>query len=215
MIDPSDVTNPRRTDAELEEFLLFCVSVAGKNADQQAAKLERFLGGRRPFAYIREIGAGRLGERLREVRLGKYALLGRSFMELSRSGADLRACGWEELTRFPGIGIKTAKFFVLHSRRGEMHGVLDTHVLSWMREHWDGSGPAVPRHSPQDPRAYRFWETVFFGMVSARHHRPPGPVHVDWARFDLDLWKERRGGGPPTPAGSARPRSPRARRQRR
>ena len=78
----------------------------------------------------------------------------------------------------PGIGIKTAKFFVLHSRAGEMHGVLDTHVLSWMRDHWapEGKGgPAVPRHSPQDPRAYRFWETVFFGMVSARHHRPPVP----------------------------------------
>jgi hypothetical protein len=200
MIDPSNVTNTARSDHELEEFLLFCVSVAGKNADQQAGKLERFLGGRRPFAYIRRIGEGGLEARLREVRLGKYSLLGRSFRELSHSGADLRACGWEELTRFPGIGIKTAKFFVLHSRPGEMHGVLDTHVLSWMSERWAPAGrgaPAVPRHSPQDPRAYRFWETVFFGMVSARHHRPPGPAAVDWARFDLDLWKERRGGAPP------------------
>jgi hypothetical protein len=199
MIDPSDVTNPSRTDQQLEEFLLFCVSVAGKNADQQAAKLERFLEGRSPFAYIRRIGAGGLETRLREVRLGKYSLLGRSFGELSRSGADLRACSWEELTRFPGIGIKTAKFFVLHSREGEMHGVLDTHVLSWMREHWEGAGrggPAVPRHSPQDTRAYRFWETVFFGMVSARHHPPAGARAIDWARFDLDLWKERRGGAP-------------------
>jgi hypothetical protein len=197
MIDPSNVTNPGRTAEELEEFLLFCVSVAGKNADQQAAKLERFLAGRRPFAYIRQIGADGLHARLREVKLGKYSLLVRSFRELSRSGADLRACTWEELTRFPGIGIKTAKFFVLHSRAGEMHGVLDTHVLSWMSEHWSGAGrggPVVPRHSPQDPRAYRFWETVFFGMVSARHHRPR--TAVDWARFDLELWKERRGGAP-------------------
>jgi hypothetical protein len=199
MIDPSNVTNTARTPEELEEFLLFCVSVAGKNADQQAAKLERFLLGRRPFAYIRRLGAGALEARLREVRLGKYSLLARSFGELSRSGADLRACAWEELTRFPGIGIKTAKFFVLHSRPGEMHGVLDTHVLSWMREHGTPAGrggPAVPRHSPQDPRAYRFWETVFFGMAAARHHRPPVPAALDWARFDLDLWKERRGGAP-------------------
>ena len=196
MIDPSDVTNPSRTAPELEEFLLFGISAAGKNADQQAAKLERFLGGRSPFAYIRKIGARGLQERLREVRLGKYALLGRSFGELARSGADLGTIPWEELTRFPGIGIKTAKFFVLHSRAGEMHGVLDTHVLSWMREHWEGAGPEPPRHSPQDPRAYRFWETVFFGMVSARHHGPAGPRAVDWAKFDLDLWKERRGGAP-------------------
>jgi hypothetical protein len=196
MIDPSNVTNPSRSEAELEEFLLFCVVVAGKNADQQAAKLESFLGGRRPFAFIRSSEReGSLESRLRDVRLGKYALLGRSFRELAASGADLASCPWEELTAFPGIGIKTAKFFVLHSRPGEMHGVLDTHVLSWMREHWAGpgrSGLAVPLHSPQDPRVYRFWETVYFGMVSARHHR--GPAQVDWARFDLDLWKERRGG---------------------
>jgi hypothetical protein len=200
MIDPNNVTNPARTEDELEEFLLFCVVVAGKNADQQAAKLERFLGGRRPFAYIGSSErAGRLEARLREVRLGKYSLLRRSFRQLADSGADLRACGWEELTRFPGIGIKTAKFFVLHSRPNEMHGVLDTHVLAWMREHWEAAGLrrlAVPRHSPQDPGTYRFWETVYFGMVSARHHGSPA-APVDWARFDLELWRERRGSAVP------------------
>jgi len=218
MIDPSNVTDTARTPAELEEFLLFCVVVAGKNADQQARKLDRFLGGRRPFAFIRACDRdGTLGARLREARLGKYALLGRSFRDLARSGADLRACAWEDLTRFPGIGIKTAKFFVLHSRPDEMHGVLDTHVLGWMRDHWAPDGPrpaAVPRHSPQDPRAYRFWETVYFGMVSARHHGAANAPAVDWARFDLDLWKERRGADPaprPSRAGSARPRSPRGR----
>jgi hypothetical protein len=191
MIDPNDVTNAARTPEELEEFLLFCVVVAGKNADQQSAKLERFLRGRSPFAHVRRAHkAGTLDALLREVRLGKYSLLARSFSELAHSGADLSAATWEELARFPGIGIKTAKFFVLHSRREQMHGVLDTHVLGWMREHWDGSGPPVPRHSPQDPRAYLFWETVYFGMVSARRH---GTGPIDWAKFDLELWRERRG----------------------
>jgi len=200
MIDPSNVTNPSRTPAELEEFLLFCVVVAGKNADQQARKLDRFLRGRRPFDLIRASDRdGTLEARLREVRLGKYSLLGRCFREVSRSGANLRTCMWEDLTRFPGIGIKTAKFFVLHSRPGEMHGVLDTHVLGWMRDRWAPAGPrtlAVPRHSPQDARTYRFWETVYFGMVSAQHHGAGDAPPVDWARFDLDLWKERRGGAP-------------------
>jgi hypothetical protein len=193
MIDPSNVTNASRSAEELEEFLLFCVVVAGKNADQQAAKLERFLGGRRPFAFIRSSDReGLLDSRLRDARLGKYALLGRSFRALARSGADLRTCAWQDLTGFPGIGLKTAKFFVLHSRAGQMHGVLDTHVLSWMRERWGRPGRrslAVPRHSPQDPLAYGFWETVYFGMVAERHRGD----RVDWARFDLDLWKERRG----------------------
>jgi hypothetical protein len=200
MIDPNNVTNAARTTAQLEEFLLFCVVVAGKNADQQSAKLERFLEGRRPFAFIRSSHReGKLEARLRDVRLGKYSLLGRSFRDLSHSDADLATCSWEDLTAFPGIGIKTAKFFVLHSRPQEMHGVLDTHVLAWMREHWTAAGRGglpVPRHSPQDPRIYRFWETVYFGMVSARHHGV-ARTHVDWARFDLELWKERRGGPAP------------------
>ncbi len=208
MIDPSNVTNPARTDPELEEFLLFCVVVAGKNADQQAAKLERFLGRRRPFAFIRASDReGMLDTHLRQVRLGKYALLARSFRELAHSGADLRRCAWEELTRFPGIGIKTAKFFVLHSRPGEMHGVLDTHVLGWMRGALGagqgtelGGAPALPA----GPGAYRFWETVYFGMVSARHHAAAAGA-VDWARFDLDLWKERRGDGAALPAGNRAP----------
>jgi hypothetical protein len=201
MIDPCKVTNSTRSTAELEEFLLFCVVVAGKNADQQAKKLERFLGGRSPFAFIRECDRkGRLAERLKSVRLGKYTLLVRSFRQLAGSGIDLRSCTWEDLTRFPGIGLKTAKFFVLHSREGEMHGVLDTHVLGWMREHGApsaGRPPAVPRHSPQDPAAYRFWETVYFGMVAARRHGAGQPAVADWARFDLDLWMERRGSAGP------------------
>jgi hypothetical protein len=197
MIDPNNVTNPARTPAELEEFLLFCVVVAGKNADQQSAKLERFLGGRKPFAYIRASHReGKLAARLQEVRIGKYGLLGRSFSELAHANADLGAATWEQLVQFPGIGIKTAKFFILHSRPRQMHGVLDTHVLAWMRDHWSPHGPrglAVPRHSPQDPKAYRFWETVYFGMVSDRHHNGGGAAAINWAKFDLDLWRERRG----------------------
>ncbi len=199
MIDPNRVTHLSRSREELEEFLLFCVVVAGKNADQQAAKLERFLGGRPPFAYIADCDRrGVLESRLKSVRMGKYSLLCRSFRELVRSGTDLGSCPWESLTAFPGIGMKTAKFFVLHSRPAQIHGVLDTHVLSWMREHWEPRGRRglrVPRHSPQDPLAYRFWETVFFGMMAARHHGRPGPI--DWAKADLDLWRERRGSADP------------------
>jgi len=198
MIDPNDVTDTARSGRQLEEFLLFCIVVAGKNADQQTRKLEAFLQGGEPFAFIRSLGAnGGVEERLERVRLGKYRLLGESFRQVARAGIDLRKCPWEELTQFPGIGIKTAKFFVLHSRPGAMHGVLDTHVLGWMRERLAAAGvrrPEVPRHSPQDRAAYAFWETVYFGLVLARVAErgaaPPEPVN--WAQVDLDLWKERR-----------------------
>jgi hypothetical protein len=195
MIDPNDVTDPARSDRQLEEFLLFCIVVAGKNADQQARKLEEFLQGHEPFAFIRSLGAkGIIEERLERVKLGKYRLLGESFRRIACAGLDLRSCPWEALTQFPGIGMKTAKFFVLHSRPCEMHGVLDTHVLAWMRERLASAGVRrtdVPRHSPQDRATYFFWETVYFGLVLARAGRAGGEP-INWAQVDLDLWKERR-----------------------
>jgi len=197
MIDPNAVTDTARTDAQLEEFLLFCVVVAGKNADQQARKLEAFLQGREPFALIRSLKGAELGAQLRRVKLGKYALLTRSFRALAGSGLDLRRCAWADLAALPGIGIKTAKFFVLHSRPGQMHGVLDTHVLAWMRGKEQRSRPGrleIPRHSPQDPAAYAFWESLYFGLVCETHHQTCGACAqpINWARVDLDLWKEQR-----------------------
>ena len=85
MIDPSAVTHITRTESELEEFILFCIVVAGKNADQQARKLEDFLGGAAPFPLIRSLRDGELDRNLKRVKLGKYALLGESFRRLARA----------------------------------------------------------------------------------------------------------------------------------
>ena len=43
LIDPYKITNYKRSKNELEEFLLFCIVVAGKTAYIQAGKLEQFL----------------------------------------------------------------------------------------------------------------------------------------------------------------------------
>ena len=43
MINPYQITNYDRSSSELEEFLLFCIVVAGKTAYIQAQKLEDFL----------------------------------------------------------------------------------------------------------------------------------------------------------------------------
>ena len=40
MIDPYKITNYNRTESQLQEFLLFCILVAGKTAYIQAKKLE-------------------------------------------------------------------------------------------------------------------------------------------------------------------------------
>jgi len=43
MINPFDVTNFNRNDEELQEFLIFCLFVAGKNALQTAGKVDSFV----------------------------------------------------------------------------------------------------------------------------------------------------------------------------
>lgn len=198
MVDPSRVTDFARSDAQLEEFLLFCFVVAGKNADQQSIKLEAFLEGESPFAYIRKLEAMHtLDAELRRVKIGKYSLLSRGFSQVAHAKLDLRTCSWETLTSFPGIGIKTAKFFILHSRVNQMLSVLDTHVLFWMKECLGPKTPrgmAVPEHTPQDPRLYQFWETVYLGLVLTRYLPTQSlkSYSINWAHVDLDLWKTRR-----------------------
>jgi len=198
MVDPHQVTDFKRTDAQLEEFLLFCLSVAGKNADQQCLKLEAFLQGKPPFAYIRNLIASKsLTSELKRVKMGKYRLLTEGFSQLAQAGLDLKTCTWETLITFPGIGIKTAKFFILHSRKNQQLAVLDTHVLYWMKECLGNKTPrgiAVPEHTPQDPSLYQFWETVYFGLVLSRLISPQdlSETSINWAKVDLDLWKTRR-----------------------
>ena len=43
MINPAEVTNYNRTQYELEEFILFCINVAGKKSSIEAPKLEVFI----------------------------------------------------------------------------------------------------------------------------------------------------------------------------
>jgi hypothetical protein len=43
MIDPRDVTKFDRTQAELEEYWLFCIVAAGKTAMTQARLLDAYL----------------------------------------------------------------------------------------------------------------------------------------------------------------------------
>jgi DNA repair protein RadC len=131
MIDPEKITNFNRTDSELEELILFAVLVAGKNARTQALKLHDFLGEnvKQPFKFISSlITADSLIDVMQHHGLGKYNLLEKSFTELIKRFSDgkLRTATVDELEQVPGIGMKTARFFVVKTVRL----VLLTHTCS-------------------------------------------------------------------------------------
>ena len=99
MIDPAKITNFNRTQSQLEEFLLFCIVVAGKNSKVQAAKLGEFLSHLRrglgvqsaeenpnlirplsPFALInlaRGFCEGGIRPALEKCKMGQYGVLRR------------------------------------------------------------------------------------------------------------------------------------------
>lgn len=213
MVRDDNVTNYERSDAELEEFLLFAICVAGKNSDQQAKKLERLLRGLEilftpsdsddsmairvlqdklgyqysisPFQLLRYVideghWSRAKGKRedyldmlLRSVAMGKYVLLGRAFREVLT--LQPRTATLEELEAVHGIGAKTARFFLMHTRKGARVAALDTHILKAMAL-W---GYKVPRATPSKKR-YLELEQIFLLEARGRRMTP--------ADLDLTLW---------------------------
>jgi len=190
MIDPSNITNFNRTDEELEEFALFCPSVAGKRAEVQAEKLDQLFSGLEdrfgqelsPFELVRRAATeSTLEEKMREVKLGKYSTLVPCFTALSMNETEnLRNASVEALKHYPGIGNKTARFFIMHSREDAEVATLDTHVLSWMGENLD-----VEVH-PNAPRSTREYERLEYHFLKEAERRGRHP-----ARLDLEIWNQR------------------------
>ncbi len=190
MVDPWNITDYNRSTAELEELLLFCVSVAGKSAGMIAAALDEFLAshpGKLPFDKIRQLV--RRGELLRAIqasRLGKHARLTRAYAELASAGIDLATCTCEQLEAIHGIGPKTSRFFIVHTRAGEQLAVLDTHILRYMKSLGYEN---IPASTPTGERYLQIEQD--FIALARREGR-------DIAEFDLWIWRQYA-----RPAGSA------------
>ena len=171
MINPHSPTDFNRPLIALQEFLLFTICVVGKNAEQQAVKLDAilrdleaaFVAAERPrhdhFARIRDYPL-RVLLLMRQHKLGKYTLLAQAFDYASRSwGLKLAEVSCEALIKCPGISLKTAKFFLLHSRANSTCIPIDTYVLQFLRRRFPKA--PLPKSSPQDPAHYAWVEALF------------------------------------------------------
>jgi len=92
----------------------------------------------------------------------------------------LRTVPVETLKKYPGIGDKTARFFVMHSREDTEVATLDTHVLSWMDENLD-----VDVH-PDGPRSTREYERLEHHFLNEAERRGRHPAHLD-----LEIWNSK------------------------
>lgn len=184
VIDPKKITDYSRSDSELETFWLFCLFVAGKNADTASIKLSHLLGGMipwdTPFSYLRDID---ITTKLVEIKSGQYTRLSRAIKE--SLNLDLRNCTVSDLTSIYGVGPKTARFFLLHTRENCEYAVLDTHILKWIRNH--AGFEDAPKDTPQKQKDYDKWSQIAISLMKQSY---PDSTLAD---IDLLIWTEMSG----------------------
>jgi hypothetical protein len=208
MIDPTNVTNFDRTDAELEEWWIFSTIVAGKTASTQAKLLDKFFAEARgelkgmivppnnPFGIIRNLEpyclecslnsnscrceldydsvCDPLHDLMSLAHIGQYKRLLRCWRE--SLNLDLRNDPVEAFEAIHGVGPKTARMFLMHSRPNQRFAALDTHILKYLGV----NGFDVPKTTPSG-KQYYFLEDAFLALADAAGESP--------ADFDLKIWK--------------------------
>jgi len=183
VIDPKNITDFNRTDSQLEMFWLFCITVAGKNSDTTSKLLAlMFYGQDSPFDVLRDLGDVGIYDMLIANRCGQYRRISQAFSQ--SLGLDLRTCTLEDLLSIYGVGPKTARFFLLHSREDCQHAVLDTHILKWMKDHGIDHAPDT---TPQNQKTYMEYEKLFRILA---HSYFPG---MSLAQADLLIWTQQSG----------------------
>jgi thermostable 8-oxoguanine DNA glycosylase len=182
MVDLTKVTNFKRTQAELEEFWLVAICVAGKNGPIQAQKVHDFLkghAGRTPFEKIRKlINKNELLKQLLVVKMGQYKRIERAFRK--SVDLDLKKSELEDLVQIPGVGNKTSRFFLLHSRADCEYVVLDTHILRFLRDKCGLKN--IPKSTPTNLKKYIAIETVAREAIRAKFPQQ------SMAEADLKIW---------------------------
>ena len=190
-VDPYNITNYDRTRHELECFLLFCIVVAGKTAYIQARKLDEFLTSVNtrlmmpehinPFQSLKSAEQhGILFEEIKKAKLGQYKKIYSGFKYITEREYNLSRMTPQILEEIPGVGMKTSRFFLLHSDTfyKDKIAILDTHILKFIKENID---ERAPKSTPVIPLTYRFWEERFLNWCEQNNKNV--------AEFDLEVWK--------------------------
>ena len=177
MIDPTKLVTPSDSVSLKEEFLLFCILAVGKNSDIAAQKLGSLLEGKAegvtPFSYLRGRDIGAL---VLTAKTGQYKRVAAAISSVILR--DVTRIKLEDLLNTPGIGPKSARFFLSRTREGVRFAVLDTHILKWARSLFED----FPESTPTSEKSYQKWESLCLLLMEAKF---PG---VSPAEADLRIW---------------------------
>ena len=185
MINPSKITNYDRSERQLQEFLVFSICVANKQAKRIATSVDRMLHDMAwmdfPLPCIRAY-CKRQGVKAFAAKLHKYGITPHNqkaefLYSAARANLCLSVCSFEELMGIKGVSHKTAHFFLTHSREGHDYPVLDTHILHFLRD----CGVNAPMATPSSTKRYKELADEFM------RHLPEGMSVAD---YDLFLWNK-------------------------
>jgi len=178
-VTPERITDFHRSDSELQSFLIFAVAVAGKNADSVAPKVNRMLAdwNTEPFTFLRTYRRD-IDTIMRDWKMGPYD----QRMIPAMNGIidlDLRSCTIADLEAIKGIGPKTSRFFMLHSRPDQELIVLDIHILRYLKRRFRMK---VPKSTPSGKRY------LAIEAEAIRKIKKHMPNWKSFAEFDLNAW---------------------------
>lgn len=190
MIDLTKVPYYDMPQVWLEEFALLAIAVAGKTATVVAPRLSNMLVAlhckygimsNNPFQIIRLSGLETIQSYLKMYGIGCYNAKGKSMYQLAVRCPNLSVCTVETLESVYGIGPKTARFIILHTRRDAKVAVLDTHILKYMAH----MSYKVPKSTPSG-KQYQRIEKLFIELWELEGNGKT------LAEYDAFIWNEYR-----------------------
>ena len=119
-------------------------------------------------------------EEIQKAKLGQYKKIYAGFKYISNCQLDLRKTTTEQLEVIPGVGMKSSRFFLLHSDQifKNKIAILDTHILKFIKENIDHR---APKSTPTIRITYKYWEDIFLYWCELNNKNV--------ADFDLEVWK--------------------------
>jgi thermostable 8-oxoguanine DNA glycosylase len=192
VIDPANITNYKQSHSQLEEFVLFWCFTAFHNAWSTARLFDKLLTDltlatvttqkrNSPFInirrYLKKQGPNEFLTLLAKSGLGCYNRKSRTVRELAHSSINLKTCTAEDLEQVYGIGLKTSRCFLMHSRPNQRLAGLDTHILKFLRD----QGHEIPlKGGTPTGNRYKELEEAFLQICDQAGKTP--------AQYDTEIW---------------------------
>jgi thermostable 8-oxoguanine DNA glycosylase len=181
MIDATKITNYNLSYDELQEYILFWILAAGKNGTRAANIINKWIFDVKKNEYIfdtlKNYSLGSLVRLCTKYSTGCQCNKARSIYEIVHSNIDLTTCTPDDLEKIYGIGMKTSRCFIIHTRENAPYAGLDTHILKFLSK-LELDIP-VPKSTPAR-KIYLQLEQIVLKLAKEFNMSP--------ADFDLMIW---------------------------